>query len=123
MALFLSLLFFEVSTMPYGDCSLSKKARRRRTQAAELGYPGNIHGCCQSACPSILPAENQEKGNDKLLRYRRHALTMTKREAETCRVSWTFFLPYRPNGYADSMATPTVRHILSRRVGLADTAR
>ena len=25
MALFLSLLFFEVSTMPYGDCSLSKK--------------------------------------------------------------------------------------------------
>ena len=25
MVLFLSLLFFEVSTMPYGDCSLSKK--------------------------------------------------------------------------------------------------
>ena len=34
---------------------------------------------------------------------------MTKREAETCRVPWTFFLPYRPNGCADSMATPTVR--------------
>ena len=25
MVLFLSLLFFKVSTMPYGDCSLSKK--------------------------------------------------------------------------------------------------
>ena len=34
---------------------------------------------------------------------------MTKWEAETCRVPWTFFLPYRPNGCADSMATPSMR--------------
>ena len=44
---------------------------------------------------------------------------MTKRERETCRASWTFFLPYRPNGCADSMATPTVMAYLlpSRRFG------
>ena len=83
-----------------------EKARRRRTQAAELGYPDDIHGCRQDACPAILPAENQEKGNAKLPQCRRHALTMTKREAETCQVPWTFFLPYRPNGCADSMAIP-----------------
>ena len=83
-----------------------EKARRRRTQAAELGCPDNIHGCCQDACPAILPAENQGKGDAKLPQCRRHALTMTKREAETCRVSLTFFLPYRPNGCEDSMATP-----------------
>ena len=40
-----------------------EKSRQRRTQAAELGCPGNIHGCCQSACPAILPAENQGKRN------------------------------------------------------------
>ena len=39
-----------------------EKARRRRTQAAELGCLGNIHGCRQDACPAILPAENQGKG-------------------------------------------------------------
>ena len=43
-----------------------EKTRRRRTQAAELGCPDNIHGCCQDACPAILPAENQGKGNAKL---------------------------------------------------------
>ena len=70
-----------------------EKARRRRTQAAELGYPDDIHGCRQDACPAILPAENQGKGNAKLPQCRRHALTMTRREAETCRVSLTFVLP------------------------------
>ena len=40
-----------------------EKVRQRRTQAAELGCPDNIHGCCQDACPAILPAENQGKGN------------------------------------------------------------
>ena len=63
MVLFLSLLFSKVSTMPCGDCSLSKKLDDGGHKTAELGYPGNIHGCCQSACPSILPAENQGKGN------------------------------------------------------------
>ena len=43
-----------------------EKVRRRRTQAAELGCSDNIHGCCPSACPAILPAENQERGNAKL---------------------------------------------------------
>ena len=34
---------------------------------------------------------------------------MTQRETETCRVSWTFFLPYRPNGCRGSMATSIMR--------------
>ena len=93
MVLFLSLLFSKVSTMPYGDCSLSKKLDDGGHKTAELGYPDNIHGCCQSACPSILPAENQGKGNARTPECRRHALTMTRREAETCRVPWTFFRP------------------------------
>ena len=70
-----------------------EKVRRRRTQAAELGCPDNIHGYCPSVYPSILPAENQEKGNAKLPQCRHHALTMMRRETETCRASWTFFLP------------------------------
>ena len=42
---------------------------------------------------------------------------MTRREAETCRVLWTFFLPYRPNGCAYSMANPNYLALPSRRFG------
>ena len=117
MVLFLSLLFSKVSTMPYGDCSLSKKLDDGGHKTAELGYPDNIHGCCQSACPSILPAENQERVMRELPQSRRHALTMTKREAETCQSFLDVFLPYRPNGCRDSMANPNYLLLPSRRFG------
>ena len=116
MALFLSLLLFKVSTMPYGDCSLSKK------------FDDGGHKPMNSAAPTTSMAVVQAR----VLRFsrlrirrremrtpecRRHALTMTRREAETCRVPWTFFLPYRPNGCRGSMATPTIYLLPPRRFG------
>ena len=57
----------------------------------------------------------------ELPQSRRHALTMTKREAETCQSFLDVFLPYRPNGCEDSMATPN--YLLTPAASLWRTRR
>ncbi|MBR0030827.1 MAG: hypothetical protein IJP61_00850 [Treponema sp.] len=59
----------------------------------------------------------REREMRELPQSRRHALTMTKREAETCQSFLDVFMPYRPNGCRDSMANPNYLLLPSRRFG------
>ena len=107
-----------------GTAPCRKKLDDGGHKTAELGCSSNIHGCYQSACPSILPAENQGKGNAR-----------TPAEPTPCSdhdEAGGGNLPKFPGRFP---AVPSKRlsgfhgysclrkHIVSRRVGLANTAR
>lgn len=103
--------------MPYGDCSLSKKLDDGGHRPLNSAVPTTSMAVVKTRVLRFSRLRIRERGNAKLPRYRRHALTMTRREAETCRASWTFFLPYRPNGCWDSMANPNYLALSPRRFG------
>ena len=117
--------------MPYGDCSLSKSLDNGGYKTAELGCSGNIHGCCQSACPSILPAENQEKGNART--PARPASRSDHDEAEGGNLpGFLDVFPAVPSkrlcgvhGYSRYLITPAASVWRTRRVGAGEweTAR
>jgi len=94
--------------MPYGDCSLSKKFDNGGHRPLNSAVPTTSMAVVKTRVLRFSRLRIRGRGM-RTPEYRRHTLTMTKRETETCRVSWTFFLPYRPNGCADSMATLSMR--------------
>ena len=122
MVLFLSLLFSKVSTMPYGDCSLSKKARRRRTQ--------NRWTRLLRQHPWLLPkrvsfdSPGWESGKGKCANSRRaDAMLWPWRSGrrKPAKVSWTFSCRTVQTAVGIPWLIQTI--CCSRRVGLADTAR
>ena len=78
--------------MPYGDFTLSKKLDDGGHRPLNSAVPTTSMAVVKTRVLRFSRLRIGE-GGMRTPECRRHALTMTRREAETCRVPWTFFLP------------------------------
>ena len=122
MAIFLSLLFFEVSTMPYGDYSLSKRLDDGGHRPLNSVAPTTSMAVVKTRVLRFSRLRIRERGMRELPQSRRHALTMTRREAETCQ-SFLDVFPAVPSKRLSGFHGKSNSFAYSHRFGLADTAR